>query len=386
MAGAQNATVAAHNLPQTTPQTSGPFIRQAIKASRPGFVHSSIASTGSATDPLPQTPGFARGLHIKVATTGGSNSGTFTINYAGTAAYDAGATLVSFIIFRDPLGTPIIVGTGYRILSLAVLYGGQWGLLGAADQTGLAGDVFQAAAGTGSAITGNITAYRYLPFEGTKGYGVVAMGNSSALPTLQVNYNIDAIWATGSAPSTKPNAVAQTVDIDYYAVANPGLEAPGNGSTFQWTEVPIANAVASASSMRIQLPRTAGWLHTLVLNALDTTGTPVDIWGTRIQLFVDNQLLEDEDLQVRYRKMQVLTGKGFTRPTGVLVYSWKDSLSQLNLGLLDSLETAVPITPGSLIEVACWPFATFSNGPATVYALYGQLVPRGTVQTGLPQA
>ena len=143
--------------------------------------------------------------------------------------------------------------------------------------------------------------------------------------------------------------------------------------------------MASASSQRVQLPRTAGWLHTLILNAVDTNGTQVDIYGTRIQLFVDNQLVEDEDVNVRYRKMQVLTGKGFTRPTGTLVYSWRDSLSQLNLGLLDSLETAVPVTPGSLIEVACWPWATFSNGPATIYAVYGQLVPRGTVQAGLPQ-
>lgn len=380
---AQQATIAAHNLPQTTPQSSGPFIRQAIKASRPGFTHSGIAVTGSATDPLPQTPGFARGLHIKIVGSGGNNTATLTVALTTQAAFDAPASAVSFLIFRDPLGTPIIVGTGYRILSLAILYGGQWGLLAAADQTALAGES-AVQTGSGTQAGSGFTGYRYLPFEGTKGYGVIAMGNSSALPTLQVNYNVAAIFATNA--STPMTAVAETVDIDYYAVANPALEAPGNGSTFQWTEVPIANSVASASSQRIQLPRTAGWMHTLILHAVDANQIPVDIWGTRVQLYVDNQLVEDEDLNVRYRKMQVLTGRGFTRPTGVLVYSWRDSLSQLNLGLLDSLETAVPITPGSLIELACFPFATFSTSPATVYAVYGQLVPRGAVQTGLPQA
>lgn len=380
---AQQATIAAHNLPQTTTQSSGPFIRQVIKASRPGFTHSGIAVTGSATDPLPQTPGFARGLHIKIVGSGGSNPATLTVALTTQATFDMAASTISFLVFKDPIGTPIIVGTGYRILSLAVLYGGQWGLFAAADQTALAGES-AVQTGSGTAAGSGFTAYRYLPFEGTKGYGCIAMGNASALPTLQVNYNVAATFATNA--STPMTAIAQTVDIDYYAVSNPGLEAPGNGSTFQWTEVPVANAVASASSMRIQLPRSAGWMHTLILHAVDASSIPVDIWGTRVQLFVDNQLVEDEDLQVRYRKMQVFTARGFTRPTGVLVYTWRDSLSQVGLGYLDSLETPPPITPGSLIELACWPFATFSGGPATVVAVYGMLVPRGAVQTGLPQA
>jgi hypothetical protein len=274
------------------------------------------------------------------------------------------------------------VGTGYRILSLAVLYGGQWGLFGAAQQSGLAGEV-AVQTGSGSVAGSGFTGYRYLPFEGTRGYGVVAMGNSSALPTLQVNFNLPAAFATNaSVPMT---ALAETVDIDYYAVSNPAVEAPGNGSTFQWTEVPIPNAVASASSQRVQLPRTAGWLHTLVLHFTDSTNTPIDGYGTRIQLYVDNQLLEDEDLNVRFRKMQVLTAAGFTRPVGVVAYSWRDSLSQVNLGLLDSLEMALPITPGSLLEVACFPWATFGSTPGTIFALYGQLVPRGSVQRGLPE-
>lgn len=382
---AQNATIAAHNLPQTTPQSSGPFIRQAVKASRPGFVHSGIGVTGSATDPLPQTPGFARGLHIQIVGSGGSNAATLTVTLTTQATQDFGASTISFLIFRDPIGTPIIVGTGYRILSLAVLYGGQWGLFAAADQTALAGES-AVQTGSGTSAGSGFTAIRYLPLEGTKGYGVIAMGNSSALPTLQINYNVAAAFATNAGvPMT---AVAQTVDIDYYAVANPALEAPGNGSTFQWTEVPIANSLASAFSGRLQLPRTAGWLHTLVLHALDSTGVPVDVYGTtgRIQLYVDNQLVEDELINVRFRKMQIWTAKGFTRPVGVVAYSWRDSLSQLNLGLLDSLETAVPVTPGSLIEVGMFPWGTFSNTPATIVALYGQLVPRGAVQTGLPQA
>ena len=377
----QGATVAAKNLPQSTVQTTGPFVRQAIKSSRVGFSHAAIQFGSSATDPLPQTPGFARGLNLLINATGGA-AGTATVTAITTDAQDdIVATAVQFLLFRDPVGTPILIGSGYSLLRLAELYGGQYGLFAAADLTGLTGET---AVATGAGSSGNFGGYRYIPFEGTKGYGVIAMGNSSALPTLQVNFAGSAsVYST--APGTVPT-LTEGVDIDYYAVANPGIEAPGNGTTFQWTEVPSNPTIASGASQRVQLPRTAGWLHTLILVCRDANQLRVAGYGTRVRLYVDNQLIEDEDLNIRLRKMQILTAKGFTRPTGVLVYSWRDSLSQVGLGLLDSLETAVPITPGSLIEVECTPWGTIATGPAILTAVYGQLVPRGTVQRGLPEA
>jgi len=54
-------------------------------------------------------------------------------------------------------------------------------------------------------------------------------------------------------------------------------------------------------------------------------------------------------------------------------------------GLLDTGEIFLSTNPGTQIEAAMYPWATFSNTPATVNAVIGQVVPSGALVQGLPE-
>ena len=74
------------------------------------------------------------------------------------------------------------------------------------------------------------------------------------------------------------------------------------------------------------------------------------------------------------------------RDTGVMYISRKTSLSQRELGLLDTGEIFLSTNPGTQIEVAGYPWGTISNAPATLNAEVGQVVPSGALVRGLPEA
>ena len=70
----------------------------------------------------------------------------------------------------------------------------------------------------------------------------------------------------------------------------------------------------------------------------------------------------------------------------MLYFSRKTSLSQEELGLLDTGEIFLSTNPGTQIEVAAYPWGTISNSPATLHAIVGQVVPSGALVRGLPEA
>ena len=94
--------------------------------------------------------------------------------------------------------------------------------------------------------------------------------------------------------------------------------------------------------------------------------------------------LIDSTMPEIYDDMYISFG-GVTRPTGVIAFSRKTSLSQTSLGLLDTGEAYLSTNPGTLLEVNGAPWGTFSNGPATMSALVGQVVPTGSIIQGLPE-
>lgn len=406
MAGqVSGATIAQRPQPQTTtPQGPGPFISHAVHASRPGYVHAGVALGGVVTDPLPQAPGYLRKLRFGLIASGGATGTTITV---GTDMALSVAQAVQLLQVKDPMGTPIITGSGFDMLYLAPLFSGQVGILRASDVT-LFPTYTPVTSGT-SSDTGNFGADLFIPFEGTLAYGLVAVGNASALPTLLVNLNpSSAVYTT--APSGLPT-VQVSVDYDYYAVADPSVEPPGLGTTFQWQSVPANPTIGSAASQRVQLPRTAGYLHTLILVLRDSTGARIDGYGSRVRLYVDGVPVYDDTFaagpgaaraagtssQVTDRMFlesggnigQTVAGANSAvptlRPTGVIALSWRESIAQVNLGLADTQLRLPPITPGTLIEVECTPWGNIANAPAVLTAIYGMVIPRGLLVTGLPQ-
>lgn len=390
------ATIATRPQPQTTQQAGpGPFIAHAVHASRPGYVHASVALGGVVTDPLPQAPGYLRKLRLSLLGTGGGTGTTvFTTNNDSATCV---AQAVQLLQLKDPMGTPIITGSGFDMLYLAPLYSGQVGILRSSDIT-LFPTYSGIATNASTTNTGNFFTDAVIPLEGTLAYGVVAVGNASALPTLLINLNpSSSIYATG--PATNPT-VTVSVDYDYYAVADPTIEPPGLGTTFQWQSVPANPTIGSSASQRVQLPRTAGYLHTLVLVMRDSTGVRIDGYGTRVRLYVDGVPVYDDTFSATASNSSWVLNRMFlesggqvgvggspstTRPVGTIAYSFRESIAQVNLGLADTQLRLPPVTPGTLLEVECTPWGTVSNAPAVLTAIYGMVVPRGMLVTGLPQ-
>lgn len=364
-------------LPQSSvpPSGSGPFLRYARASSRPGYARSGDAVANTViTNPLAAAPGYIRYLDVTVVASGGSGTTT-----AAVAAADAPANVVNIVQFKDPWGTPLITGDGYSILKLLAVYGGQ-GLSPLSP-----GSLFSNYPSYSAiASTGNFTFHTIIPVEGTKGYGVISIGNSSVLPSLYMS-TTTGVFSTQPAPTVP--TLATTVDEFYYDIdpSNPAVP-PGNGSTFQ-TAVVVANQpIAQSSNTRVQLPRTGGYLTSLILVLRDTTNARQDGFNTtgRVRVYIDGVPRFDETFNQLQDRMYAMSG-GIARDSGVAAYSFKLSLSQLNLGLLDTLEQALQTNPGTLIEVEATPWGSGGSGSYTMQAIITQLVPSGPIAQGLPE-
>lgn len=382
MAPMPNVGAAGRPQPQTTNQPQGgPFLRHAREASRPGY---SISTTYSAviTNALASAPGYARYYDLTFA----AGAGTTT-----SAAFQADApyNLVQFVQHKDPWGTPLFTGDGYSLLRLVPAYAGQF-----FSPIYPANDITQLPSfSTVAAGTGAYTFRTQIPLEGTKGYGLISLGNSSVMPTVYMQLNSGATVLSGTLTSLANIQV--TLDEFYYDI-DPTMPVvpPGNGSTFQHSVVIGNQPIGSGSSTRVQLPRTGGYLTSLILVLRDSsnvreteTNTNGVGWAStgRIRVYVDGVPRWDETFLEAQDRMYTFSD-GFPRPSGVIAYNFKRSLSQLNLGLLDTLEQAVQTNPGTLIEVEMTPWGTFSSSPAQLQAIVTQLVPTGPPAQGLPEA
>lgn len=372
-AGNPSVGAAARPQPQTADYASaGPFIRHARPASRPGYL-ATIAAPAAAnqlTNALAAAPGYLRRLDITVALAAGT---TTTAAFTADGPYN----IFSFMSLKDPWGTPIFAGPGWELGFFVPKYSGQLWNWAAADVSALP------SFSTVVAGTGAFTFRTALPLEGTKGYGVMSIGNASVLPTLALNTNPLATVLSGTL--TTPGALSVTVDEPYYDVdpAAP-VEPPGLGSTVQWAVIQGNQPVPANATNRIQLPRTGGYLTTLGLVVRDSTFARNDVYLTgagRIRLYIDGVPYMDETFLEAQDRMfgQFLTA----RPVGCLAYTFKDSMSQTQLGLLDTLETVLLTNPGTLLEVEANPWGNGTNAPATLYAVAGQLVPTGPIEQGL---
>ena len=370
--------------PQTTVQNpGGPFIRHSQPGFRAQYVSTANAFGQLITQPLVAVPGYVRALRLRFAA-GSGNSSTVI-----SASADAPYNIASLITLRDAFGTPLIVGDGYSVLKLIPLFGQQFGLHALSDVANLPS--FVGVTLTSGAGSGNFTFQSQLPLEFAKAYGVISGANAALLPNLQVQLNASATFYGTTSPTTLPTTELDVDTSFYWLPEGTQVEPPGLGSTCQWVLQQANPTIGSASTTRVQIPRLGGYLTTIIMILRDSTGARIDQFPTRLRIYVDGVPLIDErtdafqdDMAIQFGGIGAITG-GWNRPTGVLAWTRKQSLTQETNGLLDTGETWLSTNPGTLIEIEGAPWGTISNAPATLSILCGQVVPTGALIQGLPE-
>ena len=371
------AQQAGRSQPQTTVEPpGGPFVRHTQPGRRLIYQSPANAFGQLVQQPFVAVPGYISRIRGKIIASGGASLSTTSV----AAAADSPYSTVSLITLRDPFGTVLMTGDGYSILHLVGKWSGCFFVGNGADQSNLPSWV---AMSTGTSGTGNFTFAFCLPLELAKAYGVVSGANAALLPTLQIQLAANTSVYT-TVPSTAPT-VEVDIETDFYWLPQ-GVDVapPGLGTTQQWTLQPCYPGIGSGASQQINIPRLGGYLSTLIFIMRDSNNARIDAWPTRLRWYVDGVPLYDTLLTTLYDDIYGQSW-GLTRETGVIVFSRKTSLSQMNLGLFDTGEHFLSSSPGTAMQLEGMPWATIANAPATVQALFGQVVPAGTLIQGLPE-
>lgn len=355
--------------PQTTAQPAQgqagtPFTRLSRQGEIPGPSTASFPMGQLWTPTLKPVGGYLRGIdfYITAVTAGASSS---------TASADAPYNVVQNLYLRDPFGQPIIQADGYSLL-LINLYGGQVGALGFGN--------VPSALPSWTAVSGTTGAFQlrlFVPLElDSSAYCSLPDMNASSQPQIQIQTNPSSVVysaQTGNAPT-----LTMSLDEPFWMapVDNPAAAPPDVGSSAQWSVSNAAQPVGSAQFGRYQLPRVGTYIHTLILVLRDSTGARVDAWPTGdLSLWFDGVPVNQETFNERTDKMYAQFG--VTRPVGVIVYTFRNSI-QTFVSTGDTYDLLAPTTPATLLEVS-GTFGTISNAPAKIQAVTGELFPQGGI-------
>lgn len=356
--------------PQTTaatPAAAGvPFSRLSRQGQIFGPSISGQVYGGLWTPLLKPVGGYLRSLKFYITSSGGSRT-------TSTASADAPYNVIQNLFFRDPFGQPIIQADGYS-LYLINIYGGQVGALATGNLPSTLPS-FSAP----SATTGAFTFKVEIPLElDSSGYCSLPDMNASSQPQIQVQLNTSAtVFPTLTGGSADPT-LALNLDEPFWMapVDNPQAAPADVGSSAQWSVVRAAAGVSANAYQRIQLPRVGTYIHTLILVLRDSTGARIEAWPTSdLTLWFDGVPILMETLNERSDMM--FTQFGVTRPTGVVVYSFRNSI-QTFVSNGDTYDLLAPTTPATLLEVS-GTFGTISNAPATITTVVGELFPLGGI-------
>lgn len=377
------------------PQTSieppgGPFIRYSMQGRRQMYQVTSQAFGNSISQPLVSAPGYARLFRFRTAVSGGINSTTVTL----TSAADAPYSVFALVQLRDAFGTPLITGAGYEVLNLIPAYSGGYGMFSAALNSNMPSwaAVSSGASSTSTAIASFAFATA-LPLELARGYGCISMANASLLPSLLLNMNgVSSVWTSGTGVSTNPT-IEVDLDCDFYWLPEGiNIAPPGLGTTRQWIVQQANPTISTTSSLLVNVPRLGGFLDTIIFELRDAAATPArqDGWPQRPRLYIDGVPIIDSRLDEWYDDIYNVFQLGANgtnnRPTGTLALSRKTSLSQIHLGLLDTLEVSISTNPGTLVQFEGMPWGSGGTSPYTMNIIAGQIIPSGTLIQGLPEA
>ena len=394
------ATAAGRPQPQTTTEVAGgPFVRHAPPGRRP--IYNQPATFGLFFGPpMVSSPGWNRGYRLKFYPT--ANGSAAGVLQASGAFADIPFSIAQLLQMKDAWGTNLLAGPGWEMLFLVSLLSGQFGLDATRDPRCLP-------SWTGiTAATGAFKMATYLPFEFTKGYGLISGANAALLPVLQMTIAASSVFFS-TVPTGYGTGVNVLCESDYYWLPNVPVDPPGIGTTCQYIYQPCNPVITSGASLRVQLPRLGGYLTTVGLDLRDSTSARIDAWPTaaatgsaagRMQIYQDGVPIIDTDMDTLFDDLAIQTDMGaaatgasqtaagtpgFSRPTGIIALDRKICLAQRDFGLFDTGETFLSTNPGTQIEIAGSPFQTFTNTPATLNAVIGQVVPTGPLVQGLPE-
>lgn len=365
---AQPALGTVSRQPQTTamPASGGaPFSRMSRQMQILGPVSAGLAFGSLFTPNIKPAGGYIRYYPLYVTASGGVGTPT-----AAVASADAPYNAIQNIFLRDPFGQPIIQADGYSLF-LIDLYGGQSGFFGFGNNTATLPS-FSAVA-----TTGNFVFRTHLPLElDSSGYCSLPAMNAASQPTIWVQMNPNTV--VYSTPPTTPPTLTLQLDEEFWAapVDNPQYAPPDVGSSAQWSVTKAATGIASAQFQRIVLPRVGTYINTLILVLRDSTGARIDGYpATDLSLWVDGVPHLYETFLERQDKM--FAQFGVTRPTGVIVYTFRNSV-QTAVSTADTYDLILPTSPATLLEeVGTW--GTISNAPAQLYQITGELFPLGGI-------
>lgn len=357
--------------PQSTssPNQGGPFTRHSRQARLVGFDLTGQVFGGVIAQPLKPVPGYLRSLDLLVKATGGAGSSV-------TTAADGPDSVIQSLLFRDPYGQPALQcdGASLRFLNM---YGSQCGFWITSDPHLLPS--FSAVA----AGSGNFTERFRIPIEliSSDAYCDLPSLNATSQPSIQININSAALTYGVTVPSTPP-VLEFRLDENFWAIPidDPSLAPPGLGSSAQWSQVPSPITIGSAAgNLRVPLPRTGTWIHTIVLVLRDSTNARIDQFPDPVEFWIDGVPVFQEPLARRTDLMFEQFGLGvaavgIARPTGVLVYSFRDSALQA-ASMADTGDFWLHTTPGTLLEFGGSAWGTITNAPAVLTEVTGEVYP-----------
>jgi hypothetical protein len=366
---AQPALGTVSRQPQTTatPASAGvPFTRMSRQMQILGPVSAGLTFGTLFTPPIKPAGGYIRFYPLYVTASGGSGSGTNAV-----ASADAPYNVIQNVFLRDPFGQPIIQADGYS-LYLIDLYGGQSGMLNFGNNAATLPSF------SNVAVSGNFNLRFHLPLElDSSGYCSLPAMNAASQPSIWVQLNPATVVYTTSPAPTLPTLQLQ-LDEEFWAapVDNPQFAPPDVGSSAQWSVTKAPTGIAANQFQRVVLPRVGTYTNTLILVLRDSTGARIDAFpSTDLALWVDGVPHLYETFNERQDKMY--TAFGVTRPTGVVVYTFRNSV-QTAVSTADTYDLILPTSPATLLEeVGTW--GTISNAPAQLYQITGELFPLGGI-------
>jgi len=386
------ATVATPAQPQTTSQPAGgPFVRHSEPGKARIYDLTGIAFSGLVNQPLTAVPGYIQRFRLlfKATVTQTSTAGI------AAATADAPFNVVSLIQVFDALGTPIYALPGYEALYLVPLFSGGFGLRDCADVRNLPS---YSPVSTATASAGAFTFASVIPFEFSKGIGVLGMADGSTLPKLQVQFNTQATVSGSSGLAQVAPTIEMRLNADFYWLpANDQTAPPGLGSTRQWFLQQGYPGIGSGATATVTIPRQGGWMDTMIFILRDSNGARQDFWPSIVRFKIDGIGEIETNIDEIYDDMAIAWGIGSTvgitgtgtvmaaRPPGVIAFSRKTSLGLQVLGLLDTYETALSTSAGTSMTIEGAPWGTGSNAPFVLNGLLGQVIPSGALIQGLSE-
>lgn len=375
---AQPALGTVSRQPQTTAQPAGagaPFTRMSRQMQILGPFSAGNTFGTLFTPPIKPVGGYIRFYPLYVSAVGGTGT-------AAVASADAPWNSVQNLFLRDPFGQPILQADGYS-LYLIDLYGGQSGALQFGNQS-TANPSYQAVQ-----TSGNFQIRFHIPFEmDSSGYCSLPAMNAASQPSIWVQTNPSSV--VYSTPPTGVPTLTFQLDEEFWAapVDNPQFAPPDVGSSSQWSVTKAPTGIASNQFQRVVLPRVGALTTTLILILRDSTGARIDGYPPAdLSLWVDGVPHLYEMFNERADKMWAQFG--VTRPTGVVVYTFRNSVQTL-ISTADTYDVILPTSPATLLEVGgTWGAGTgtvqqggqtsFSNVPAQLYQLTQELYPFGGI-------